>query len=282
LEETGWLGPTTYGMLAGLDLAAQAKRSFLDVYDSNKDEMLSAFGASVDRLVKAVIDKNVRRTYLGRLSGLDSEFHPDFAVGRSLEFSYKRWVDGTPENTGYAYTLGKLFPLAQFIHIVRHPADVVASMMRFDRIGGDSMDLEQALDFWLRYTQWGLDLALACGSNVVKTVPYERLVQKPTIVLDEIYTFLGEPRFQQAASILRNRINSSAVAGDEREHTKRQLKSTSRYKKAQDLYKECVRLASLHQIIPDPESKAILEDQINDVETSLLSIFSGKPVTTNE
>ncbi|MGC8908832.1 MAG: sulfotransferase family protein [Desulfomonilaceae bacterium] len=282
LEETGWLGPAAYGMLAGLDLASQAKRSFFDVYDANREDVMSRFGASIDRMLKEVADKHVRRTYLARLSGLDREFHSDFAVGRSLAFTYDRWVDGTPENTGYAYLLRKMFPFAQFIHIVRDPADVVSSITRFDRVGGAPMNIEEALDFWLRYTQWGAHMALACGSDVVKRVAYERLVHEPPKVMDEIFAFLGEPRFHQAVHIFQNRINSSRVTEDERQDIKQQLSSVARYTDAVAFYEKCLALASRDWIPPDPQSEAILQDQINDVETSLMGIFTGKPMTRND
>ncbi len=282
MEETGWLGPTAYGMLTGLDLAGLAKRSFLDVYDTTVADMMRAFGALIDKLMKATAEKHIQRARLARLSGLDFEYHPDFAVGRSLEFSYSRWVDGTPENTGYAYLLRKLFPRAQFIHIVRDPVDVVSSLTLFDRAGGDPIGVEEALKFWLRFTEWGLHLTLACGSEVVKTVPYKSLAEAPTAVLDEIFSFLGEPRFQQAQKVFRNRINSSSVTQEERNRIKEQLTSASAYIEAQNLYQECLKLASSKRIAPDPESERILADQINWVETTLLNIFSGKTTADNQ
>jgi hypothetical protein len=184
-------------------------------------------------------------------------------------------VDGTPENIGYGPMLLKLFPQAKFIFLFRHPADVVASMRRFDRAGGNAMTTAEALDFWLRMTQQGILMQRAFGAHVVKTVHYVDMVQNPVAVLDEIFRFVGEPRFRNAARVFQTKINSSEVSEEDHEATLRELEAMEKYTEALQIYDACVKLAGTCLTTTDSESLTALDEQINDIQTNLLAIFTG-------
>lgn len=51
-----------------------------------------------------------------------------FSLNKSAELKYKYWVDKTPGNENYLSKIWRQFPEAKIIHIVRNPADILASI----------------------------------------------------------------------------------------------------------------------------------------------------------
>ena len=60
---------------------------------------------------------------MGNREAVEKKIIPsdNFRLVRSHGDPKLRWVDGTPENSHYVYSLNMLFPKSKFIHIVRNP-----------------------------------------------------------------------------------------------------------------------------------------------------------------
>lgn len=217
MEESGWLPLIGLGSLAAFRNATTAARNFFEVYDSNQSEFMTHMGRAVDSFCQRVSRRHLQGILLGRLSGNDQDFNGNFQLARTVMNPKRRWVDGTPENSGYIVALRKLFPKAKFVALIRNPLDVVASMLRFDRAGGQKTDVKDAAEMWLSMTRWVLRAYQAYGPEVVMPVLHEQLIGNPAATLASIFDFLGEPNFPRAAATFGTRINSSKVASDERE-----------------------------------------------------------------
>ena len=98
-----------------------------------------------------------------------------------------RWGDKTPINTIYIDKIYKIFPKAQFIHIVRDPLDVVCSYVK----AGLYDDYESAALFWNSATERAKKLGRRLPKNQFLEIKYEQLVSSPTEVLKEVCAFLG-------------------------------------------------------------------------------------------
>jgi len=75
-----------------------------------------------------------------------------FVTEQSTSVPKARWVDGTPLYSFHICGLRKLFPGAQFIHIVRDVTSVVRSMLNFHPLAGVNLvaNEQEAYDCWFR------------------------------------------------------------------------------------------------------------------------------------
>jgi Sulfotransferase family len=98
-----------------------------------------------------------------------------------------RWGEKTPLHTWHVEDMARVFPDAQFVAMVRHPAATVSSNMnRF------SNRLGRAATHWKRYTSEIVrQTELQPGRMVV--LRYEELVTRPEAVMRELLAWLGEP-----------------------------------------------------------------------------------------
>lgn len=216
MEESGWIPPLADAAILGYRNARTAARSFFDVYDVGRGEYYAQIGHAIDRFCRNASRRHHQGILLGRLSGQGVEFNTEYQLARSVMNPKRRWVDGTPENTGYVTSLRALFPFARFIALVRNPLDVVASMLRFERAGGQTRSVKDAAEMWLGIMRMVLLSYRAFGPAVVRLVGYDALTANTDETLRALFDFLGEPHFPKAAQTFRKRINSSQIAEEER------------------------------------------------------------------
>jgi hypothetical protein len=103
-----------------------------------------------------------------------------------------RWADKCPENVLYLEKWQQLLGDSwQFIHVLRHPLDVLASMeeARFDLT--IPVELQARIDFYLRYTECGLRFAERHPGRSYR-LWYEALVADPRAELERLMQWLGE------------------------------------------------------------------------------------------
>ncbi len=82
------------------------------------------------------------------------------------------WIDHTPNNFKRSHLLKEIFPNAKFIHIIRDPRAVIASVLQLDW-GPDT--ITRATRWWLQETSYGLAHELAYPESCLR-VKYEDLV----------------------------------------------------------------------------------------------------------
>lgn len=176
----------------------------------DRDGFHASFGDTIDRLILAQRGELERRSCIA--SHQDNACVNDrFAISRGANEPKQRWVDGTPESSFYIAGLRHLFPQARFVHILRDPREVAASMLAFRQDNGQPLvdSAARAFDYWLRTTR-ACDLARrALGSRVVHRLHYADLVIAPEQTLRGVLDFLDEPWAGACLEPLAQRINSS-------------------------------------------------------------------------
>jgi len=102
------------------------------------------------------------------------------------------WIEKTPDHIGYIDEISRLVPGARFIHLIRDPADVVASLYEVTRehpgFWGGPRSIDECFDKWLRNYRRSLSLADHPNHTLVR---YEQLVARPESVLQSLCDFLG-------------------------------------------------------------------------------------------
>lgn len=101
-----------------------------------------------------------------------------------------RWFDKTPQNIYGAMLAATTMPRAKFVHIVRDPRNVVASLRigRIVKVEG----LVGACNYWNEAVNIVAGLKRAYPSRVFE-LRYEDFVKEPMKELGQLLTFLNEP-----------------------------------------------------------------------------------------
>jgi hypothetical protein len=101
-----------------------------------------------------------------------------------------RLGEKTPQHWKSIDRIGELFPEACFIHLIRDPRDVVASLLEMDWWGNRSA--RKAAKYWRNAVDTALLQERRChGRHLI--VRYEDLIDRPEGVLREVCIFLGVP-----------------------------------------------------------------------------------------
>jgi hypothetical protein len=207
LPESNWLSKLAVNLTTAYDLATvRGEHSALAAMGVQDATFAAAFGDTVDRLILAH-----RARYEQRREGFGLK------VSRGPQEPKRRWVDGTPEYSLYIVALRRLFPNAQFIHLLRDVRLVARSLSHFDSIGGERMSRVDAYQRWLRNVRACLDAERAYGSRVVLRVRHQDLLDDPERLLRRCFAFLGEEHCAEALEPLKPRKvgwNASQVSDD--------------------------------------------------------------------
>ncbi|MDG2459509.1 MAG: sulfotransferase [Luminiphilus sp.] len=137
-----------------------------------------------------------------------------------------RWFDKTPQNVYGMLLLSAVYPAAKFVHIVRHPLNVVASLKAGKVMGPHS--LQAAINTWLEAVSIVREFETAWPDRL-HTLTYEVLTTSPEDSVKSILAFLGEPF--DAASADFTRVHSEqnrferALSPEEVETVRAQLGS---------------------------------------------------------
>lgn len=188
--------------------AARGHLSVLSAMKISLDELLAHLGQSINSLILSHrLELEKTRAAIPSL--------PEF-MRRPLPGPKTRWVDGTPEYSFYIYALRKLFPEAVFIHVLRDVRDVVRSMLNFHRLTGIQLvaNEQEAYHYWLRTVKACAQAERAYGSDVVRRLDYNTLIDRPEAAIRSALDFVGEVFEAQCLEPLSHQINSSDVPPD--------------------------------------------------------------------
>jgi hypothetical protein len=125
-----------------------------------------------------------------------------------------RWVDGTPENSHYVDVFHRVFPNAKFIHLFRHPDEVVLSLVKMKEIGGGDYTIESAFEAWYRLSFSAFRAEKALGSKVVRRFPTRIMRENPEETVRKMLGFAGENYEASCLDPLKHKLNSSHVKAD--------------------------------------------------------------------
>jgi hypothetical protein len=216
--------------------------------DISLDAFLAHLGQSINSLILAHrLELEKTRAAIPSL--------PEF-MRRALPGPKTRWVDGTPEYSFYIYALRKLFPEAVFIHVLRDVRDVSRSMLNFHRLTGIQLvaNEQEAYQYWLRTVKACAQAEQAYGSDVVRRLDYNTLIDDREPSIRSVLDFIGEPFNAQCLEPLNHQINSSDVPPDfvaDDPATDRRI-----VEEATNLYRE------LQQAPKATESSAVVADEM--------------------
>ncbi len=233
LPETHWIAKLTIYMQDLFEAGtANGKYSHLGALGWSRQDFYAAFGSAVDQFVVDTREPRLRfvRREAFRKHGLSEQqidewemkiaTNPSairsnnyYQIVRHPSDPKSRWVDGTPENSCYMYSLSMLFPQAKFIHLLRNPNDVAKSLMHFSKAGHAGRDYyeAEAYNAWLRLTEFAVKGELALGGEKVLRINYEELIESPEKTLRKCTDFVGEEFSSDCLLPLREKINSSKV-----------------------------------------------------------------------
>lgn len=132
---------------------------------------------------------------------------PDDAKGRLLNSVYalycqelrcggrkkRLWVDKSTDNVLNVMSLIDAFPHARFIHIVRHPAAIVAAQKRKQPLKGRTFKLQNEIRSAGTMMDHATRNSRRYGKSVYRVVRYEDLIQDTRGVMQDIAEFLQIP-----------------------------------------------------------------------------------------
>lgn len=265
MEETNWLSAMAVG--AGISHALGSSRG-LRTHLSNSEYPLDAFlrrlGEFAHDVVNDAFQERVRRFYGNSVEEgelrLGADFNPKLPLLARADDPKRRWVDGTPLNTHFAWALSRMFPEAQFIHQLRRPADVASSLQGFDRLGVAARPLAAGLQEWTHHVDSAARLEQALGAARVFRLRFERIRDDRESVLRDLFEFLGEEYCSECLETLDQTLNSSAVE-ERRQANAETMLDMPEYLEASSLY---WRLQDLLPGSPDPDADATLQSRFRD------------------
>lgn len=115
--------------------------------------------------------------------------------GLAIEQKNDIWVEKTPEHVGFIPDILRYLPEAKFIHLVRHPLDVVASIRAATKtpllniLWGGEWTLEFCVKRWNDAVL--IDYAYSHQPNQHLVVRYEDLLRDKTALLSKCCHFIG-------------------------------------------------------------------------------------------
>ncbi|MGH8773902.1 MAG: sulfotransferase [Jiangellaceae bacterium] len=101
-----------------------------------------------------------------------------------------RYGDKTPMHVQHLHRLGRMFPEARFVHIIRDGRDVALSYLS---VAWGPSTIEGAAVEWRRRVRQGRRAGRRLGSGRYREIRYEDLVADPERVVGQICQFLGLP-----------------------------------------------------------------------------------------
>jgi hypothetical protein len=101
-----------------------------------------------------------------------------------------RWGDKRPTYVRYLPDLMRLFPDAQFVHLIRDGRDCVGSLKQ---MSWWKYDIAYAINTWARAVDNGHEAARRMPAGSYYELQYEHLVAAPAAELQSLCSFLDEP-----------------------------------------------------------------------------------------
>jgi hypothetical protein len=205
LEETHYIYKMSSDAAAQYDLGTKGlARSFLLSANISRRSYCIAAGVSCNDLILKSRGNIVANAALPQHAADASEF-----VKFSTSPDKKRWLDATPENAHFVYSLLRMFPNAKFIHVLRNPKLVASSLMNFSGVGANDYEEENAYNTWIRLVTACQLAEKAFGSDVVKRIYYDDIVANPEQVVRECLEFVGEDYQADCLGPFSVKVNSS-------------------------------------------------------------------------
>lgn len=119
------------------------------------------------------------------------------------------FVEKTPLHALYLPEIRELLPESRFIHVVRDPRDVVASLLEASRswgVGWAPRGSRTAVRMWVQHVRSANEAAKAISPRQFVEIRYETLLTSPESTLRDVADFLG---LQWDAEAIKNAIENN-------------------------------------------------------------------------
>jgi hypothetical protein len=173
-----------------LNLVENIKKVLSAMYKQSADFLdtdLHGIKFDIDQLALA-FQKEGRNTITSIIAGLFEK--------NALGEGKQRWGDKTPYYVLHMQTLLKMFPGAQFIHIIRDGRDCALSILERKHDFG-VYNLFFAAKYWEMYVEIGRKIGSELPKDVYFEVKYEDLLSNPESIMRNVCNFLNEPYSDQ-------------------------------------------------------------------------------------
>ncbi|WP_433333036.1 sulfotransferase family protein [Spirillospora sp. CA-294931] len=155
------------------------RRALAEWITGRKETKFRDLGLDAERVNRAIVDGPPS---LGSAVGAVFRAYAD-------RFDKPRWGDKRPSYTKHVGKLVRMFPDAQFVHLVRDGRDCVASLQEMPWY---KHDVYHAISVWREAIDDGRRLAARLGPDAYYELQYERLVANPMDELTRLCEYLGE------------------------------------------------------------------------------------------
>ena len=207
LEETHFLYKLAVDLDYLYEIGSQpGLHSFIGMAQLTPREFRTHFGQACTSLIESSRERIVSHAYSDKF--LDKRT-TNINLKLSEQDPKRRWVDGTPENAHYVLPLLRLFPEAKFIHILRNPRQVAASLMHFSSAGARDYAEDEAYCTWTRMVDACALAEEALGPERILRIRHEDIVANSQEALRRCLAFAGEEFHSDCLLPLREKINSS-------------------------------------------------------------------------
>ncbi|MCG8413894.1 MAG: sulfotransferase [Pseudomonadales bacterium] len=100
-----------------------------------------------------------------------------------------RWFDKTPQNVYGILLISAAYPEAKFVHIHRHPYNVVASLKAGRML--NSQEIRGAVNFWTESLSIVQQFKQGFPDRMIE-IAYENLVEQPQQTINQLLDYLDE------------------------------------------------------------------------------------------
>lgn len=243
MPETSWIASLGTGAFLSYAIGSERGRfSHLSNVEFPFEPFMRRIGEAVDAIVHDAFEERCRIFYGDYVARGEIRINPNnptkhLQIRRAVDDPKRRWVDGTPLNSQFLWPLMQLFPDAQYIHNLRRPHEVAASLEGFEAVGAQAQELTTGLQTWITHTENAWYGERVLGAEKIFRLDFPRIAREPEPLLRDLLGFLGEDFHPDCLIPFGERINSSKV-DDKREAALERMRKLEIFQTAEALYNE--------------------------------------------
>jgi hypothetical protein len=177
---------------SGTTFLARVLNHHPEIFLTNETRVMLLFSRMLSRWVEArrllaTSKQEIVESLWRQTPGVIEQVYRDLGArpGQRWGDKYPQYADGDQDPEALA-TIDRLFPESQYIHIIRDPRAVVASIVAKEWLG-----LDEAVQAWRAFVTQAQSFGSQIGANRYLEVRFENLVTDGPSTAEVIFSFLG-------------------------------------------------------------------------------------------